>query len=191
MTRGSLGRPSPAPAGSPARQAQTVVSDGLRSRVREVLGAPELFGPSARTKAQGIADPTKRGSAPAAGVRFDCYKWNDFGQANANFSYEVTYPYAHQGQVRYWGAASNPLEFLSPPITWDMRTVLNTTNSNAPTAYVNYNHTCYPAHQIKVNGTLVYHWEPESNDFTYIAQCLAGINKRIGEQTIRTPVPTQ
>lgn len=57
-------------------------------------------------------------------------------------------------------------------------------------AIVNYNHTCYPAHQVKVNGRVVYLYTPGSNEPTFIFECLAlELFKVVGEQTSTTPVP--
>ena len=111
-------------------------------------------------------------SADEDGVANDCSKWNKAGQATPAFSYDVSFPFANQGQVHFSGASSNPLENAYAPITWDMRTVLNTTDAQSPTGYVNYNHTCYPAHQIKVNGQVIYSYPPPRNDLTYITGCL-------------------
>jgi hypothetical protein len=72
-----------------------------------------------------------------------------------------------------------------------MRTVLDATNPYSPTAYVNYNHTCYPAHQIKVNGTVVYLYTPPRNDLVYIAACLSQLNPKITGQTSAVQVPPQ
>lgn len=66
---------------------------------------------------------------------------------------------------------------------------LNTPSQTAANAYVNYNHTCYPAHQITVNGSQVYLYSPPSNTFAYIAVCLSGLNKVIGQTgTMSVPV---
>ena len=80
-------------------------------------------------------------------------------------------------------SASNPLESVNAPITWDMRIVVDTTNPNAPTAYVNYNHTCYPSRQIIVNGDLLYRYTPPRNDLNYITGCLLFQSGKITGQT--------
>jgi hypothetical protein len=117
----------------------------------------------------------------------DCYLWHHAAQATPNFSHDETYPVIHQGQVHYTGAASNPLESPLATITWDMRTVIDTTNQLAPTASVNYNHTCFPAHQIVVNGTVVYVFHPVATDPASIFDCLVNhINKRVGVTTAKT-----
>ncbi len=61
------------------------------------------------------------------------YLWNDAAFAPRNFSYDVSFPYSHQGQVHYPGSAANPFESQFATITWDMRTVIDTTNP--PIAY--------------------------------------------------------
>jgi hypothetical protein len=124
------------------------------------------------------------------GVAHDCYLWNDAATATPAFSYDVSYPYVHQAQVHYTGSASNPLESSSATITWDMRTVLDTTNQQSPTAYVNYNHTCYPAHQIKVNGVVAYFYTPPSNDPSYLFGCLVLHTNKLVGQTSPMTVPS-
>jgi len=123
------------------------------------------------------------------GIPNDCFLWNAAGKATPAFSHDESYPYAHQGQVHYSGSSANPLESQSATITWDMRIVLDTTNSQSPTAYVNYNHTCYPSHQIKVNGNLVYLYTPPRNDIDYLTGCLLFHAGTIIGQTNPVPVP--
>ena len=121
------------------------------------------------------------------GVSNDCYLWNASGQATPNFTEDVQYS-TNQGQVHFAGSACNPLETCAP-IVWDMRTVLNTPNPQQPTAYVNYNHTCYPSHQVKVNGQIIYLYTPPRNDGTYIFTCLALQSGKIIGQTSPVNVP--
>ena len=119
---------------------------------------------------------------------YDCYLWNAAATASsAGFTHSETYS-TNQGQELFIGSAGNPLESLAGPITWNMRVLLNTTNVSAPTATVNYNHTCFPSHHVVVNGEEVYLWTPSSTSFAYIALCLGGYNKVIG-QTSAIPVP--
>lgn len=131
------------------------------------------------------------------GIQYDCNLWNDAGQASSSgFTQDESYqsnPGSDQAQVHFTGAAGNPLELISPPITWDMRTVIDVKNSQkSATAYVNYNHTCYPSHQIKVNDQLVYSYTPGRNDILYIALCLTQINPKIvGQQSVPTAVPVK
>jgi hypothetical protein len=129
-------------------------------------------------------------SADEDGIPDDCILWNDAGKADpSGFSHDESFPYSHQGQSHFAGSTCNPLEPCAT-IDWDMRTVIDTSNPQAPTAYVNYNHTCYPAHQVKVNGQVVYNYTPPSNDPSYVSSCLLfKLNKRIG-QTQPVPVPT-
>ncbi len=124
------------------------------------------------------------------GIPNDCYLWNAAATATPAFSYDVSYPYAHQAQVHYTGSAANPLESSLATITWDMRTVLDTTNQQSPTAYVNYNHTCYPSHQIKVNGVVVYFYTPPSNDPSYLFGCLVLHTNKLVGQTQPMTVPS-
>lgn len=145
------------------------------------------------TRNYGNLSPKNGSTLSAAdedGIPNDCTLWNAQAQANPGGAFDVTYPFSHQAQVHFDGAVTNPLESVSAPIAWDMRTVLNTTSLLSPTAIVNYNHTCYPSHQIKVNGRVVYLYTPSRNDPTYIFGCLfLQTGKIIGQQSTATQVP--
>jgi hypothetical protein len=124
------------------------------------------------------------------GIANDCWLWNNAKKTPQPTTYDVSYPYAHQAQVHYVGSVYNSLESSIATITWDMRTVLDTTNPSSPTAYVNYNHTCYPAHQIKVNGAVIYSYIPPDDSSNYLFTCLVLHDyKRVGV-TQPTSVPT-
>ncbi len=112
-------------------------------------------------------------SADEDGIPNDCYLWNNAGTANTNNMqyYGVSYPTGTQAQITLDGAGSNPLT-PSPPIEWNMTVTINDSTPSQPTAIVNYSHTCYPAHQVKVNGTVVYSYQPPRNDMAYIGGCL-------------------
>ena len=102
-------------------------------------------------------------------ISYDCHLFNAAKTAPASgFTHSETYS-TNQGQELFIGSAANPLESAAGPITWNMRTVIDATNPASPTAFVNYNHTCYPAHQVLVNGKTVYLYTPPSNTFAYIA----------------------
>ncbi|HXZ80065.1 MAG TPA: hypothetical protein VEG30_09060 [Terriglobales bacterium] len=143
----------------------------------------------------GAGSPANGSTLSAAdedGIPNDCHLWNASGFADTSSMGLVTsFPYAHQGQVEYSGAAQNPLESTYAPITWDMRTVLDTTNPQSPTAYANYNHTCFPSHQIKVNNAVIYLYTPSRYDLTYITYCLYFQYGKITGQTTATTVPPQ
>jgi hypothetical protein len=74
-------------------------------------------------------------------------------------------------------------------INWNINTVVNDPNPAQPTAYVNYNHTCYPAHIVKVNNQVIYTYTPPSNTPAYIGLCLTGINPHVTGQTSPVVVP--
>jgi hypothetical protein len=94
--------------------------------------------------------------------------------------------------LQHRGVASATSAAAAGPITWNMRVVVSTANASAPTAYVNYNHTCYPAHQVTVNGSQIYLYTPVSNTFAYIAVCLSGTSaSKITGQTNPISVPVQ
>jgi hypothetical protein len=130
-------------------------------------------------------------------IQYDCVRWNDRGHGDTsqmNVLPPVSFPSATQAQVELVGATANPLE---PPagdtIAWDMRVVIDDSNPSAPTAIVNYNHTCYPAHIVKVNDRKVYEFIPQYNGLDTIAPCLYRVpgTKIIGQQATPTVVPTQ
>ena len=151
-----------------------------------------FFQGTGQTRNYGYGSPSNGSTLSSAdedGIPNDCYLWNNAATATPAFSQFVNFPYAHQGQVEFSGASSNPLESTYAPITWDMRTVVDTTNPQSPTAYVNYNHTCYPSHQIKVNNQVIYLYTPPRNDLVYITGCLYFQTGKITGQTNPTTVP--
>jgi hypothetical protein len=117
----------------------------------------------------------------------DCYKWNAKGQsATTNMgpsNVTLSYGLANSGaSVTFTGSAKDPLEpqLVSPAISWNLTVTINESNPAAPTAQVSGSHTCYPAHIIKVNGTVVYdslrdYGMPARNTTQYLAECLTGI----------------
>ncbi|MFI5247161.1 MAG: hypothetical protein ACHQWV_01235, partial [Nitrospirales bacterium] len=123
----------------------------------------------------------------------DCHLWNDQGKADpGGFSVAVSYSTAHQGQVHFSGSAPNPLEpQLFQSIAWDMSITIDTSNPHSPTATVSYNHTCYPAHQVKVNGTPVYSYNPPSDTVDFQTKCLLLHLGTVSGQTPLVPVPAQ
>ena len=54
-------------------------------------------------------------------------------------------------------------------IKWTMGVNIDSSIGNAT---VTYSHTCYPAHVVKINGSVVYNYLPPSNDTRYIFRCL-------------------
>jgi len=151
-----------------------------------------FFQDTGETRNYSVGSPAVNGilsSADEDGTRYDCKLWNDVGKAAPAFSHDETFPYPKQAQSHFSGSSTNPLE-ASAPITWDMRTVVDATNPAAPTAYVNFNHTCYPAHQVKVNGAVVYSFIPTDNSETHIFSCLALAQGKITGQTTPVSVPS-
>jgi hypothetical protein len=147
------------------------------------------------TRNYGYASPANGSTLSAAdedGVANDCYVWNKDGVAtNPSFTETVSFPQAHQGQVHYTGSASNPFEAQWVAISWDETTLINNANPQSPTASIpSYNFTCYPSHQIKVNGQVVYLYTPPYNNTLYIGTCLAGVNPVSG-QVSAVQVPAQ
>ena len=96
------------------------------------------------------------------------------------------------GTLSLTGSGTNPLEPLSPPIVWDIKVQIqnyNPTGSTAnPFARVTGSHTCYPAHTVKVNNTVIYDSQdygfPLHNNFWYLAACLS---HKLLEVPVSTP----
>jgi hypothetical protein len=125
------------------------------------------------------------------GVSNDCYLWNAQGQALANWTPTASYSPAHQETVHMSGSASNPLEPPFGSISWNHSILVDTSNANDPKATVAYSHTCYPAHEIWVNGMVVYSYQPPSNSTVYIVGCLTGWFDQIINVTGPLSVPKQ
>jgi len=146
------------------------------------------------TRNYGFLSPvngTSLTSSDEDGVSDDCYLWNKQGHASTGgFSHSEGYQ-THQATVQFSGSAGNPLESLSnwAPITWNLTTTVNVQTPSNPTAAVNYLHTCYPAHQVKVNSQIVYSYMPLQNDITYITGCLSQVYPLVSGQTSPQAVP--
>jgi hypothetical protein len=117
------------------------------------------------------------------GVPNDCLFWNANGHANtsAMLGHSVTFV-SSTSSVNLYGFGANPLENSfggTVGISWNMTVNID---SSKNTAFVNYTHTCYPAHIVKVNGTVVYSYDRPSNDTPYITGCLglSGLSRRSG-----------
>jgi hypothetical protein len=163
--------------------------DGGRGTVRTravITLAPDTGNWSNFQPGTGLSDRYAWGS-PANGstlsaadedhVPNDCYFWDAQGQApSGGFTADPTFPAAHRAQVHFVGAASDPIQVFSNDIDWDVTVVINTTTPANPTATITYSHDCYPDHQVKVNGTVVYHFAAPDHDYLSIGRCLAGLN---------------
>ncbi len=128
------------------------------------------------------------------GIRYDCSLWNDVGMASpAGFQYSIGSPGSNQEAVTFTGSAGNPLELPSAlgPISWTVTTLVDARNRQAPKATVVALHTCYPAHQVKVNGQIVYSYIPLQNDIVYITNCLTGVYPPVSGQAGPVTVPSQ
>ena len=157
--------------------------------------ATGFFANTGQTRNYGFGSPVNGPNLSGQdedGVRYDCFLWNDLGQAStSSMYYDMSYPYGTQAQFHSYGSATNPLDFQIGSIAWDMRTVVDDTSPSSPTAYVNYNHTCYPAHIVKVNDLVVYSYTPSRNDPAYIVGCLTGVYSHITGVSSTSSVPTQ
>jgi hypothetical protein len=114
------------------------------------------------------------------GIRYDCRFWNDWGQSSTSQmqQYNIAYPSSTQVKVGLLGLGQDPLEPKFGGIQWSVAVTIDDSNPSAPSAYVNYAHTCYPAHNVKVNGFVVYDSQrdigfPQQNTTGYLMNCLA------------------
>jgi hypothetical protein len=60
-------------------------------------------------------------------------------------------------------------------IQWNVKTTINDSSPQSPTAQVTVTHTCYPAHIVQVNGKTVYSYTPPSNSIVFAGPCLYGV----------------
>lgn len=153
-------------------------------RTREIMTlAPDAhkaygFLPSTgETKNYGYGSPANGvtlSSADDDGVGGDCYLYNDFGKADpSGFQLNTAFPASHQGSVQFYGSSANPLEYQWFAIEWNETTTVDDSNPSISTASVSYDFTCYPAHQVKVNGNAIFVYTPPSNSVSFITQCLS------------------
>jgi hypothetical protein len=119
-----------------------------------------LFMGVGQTRNYGAGSPANGSTLSSAdedGVASDCLLWNwSASGSTSGYNHQVSYPASQRGQVRLWG----------------MTVLVNASVPSAPTATITYTHTCYPAHQVKVNGQELYHFQPGDNSQSYIFQCL-------------------
>lgn len=113
-------------------------------------------------------------------------------------NYSVSFPTGTSTSVLLSGSAGNPLEPPGADISWSMLVNVDDTNKASPTAYVVYSHTCYPAFNVKVNGTVIYDSQqiqplgyPLSNATAYIGACLTTLGRIVNGQTLPVVIPAQ
>ncbi len=133
-------------------------------------------------------------SADEDNVPNDCYLWNQADYADMSMMFgdlTITGPTGESGNAHFDGTASNPLENSTAKIAWDMRVTMDGSDpNNARVTTVDYNHTCFPAHVVKVQEWTVYHYEPPSSDTTYVFGCLVlQQGKIIGQSQPNEQVP--
>jgi hypothetical protein len=117
-------------------------------------------------------------SADEDGLYNDCHLANEIGHAGTSgMNISVTFPDTdpYTATVGMWGGAPDPLISYAWPITWNMAIFLDDAAVTAPTAYVVASHTCYPAHTVTVNGTVIYNYTPTDNSLATVTLCLAGV----------------
>ncbi len=105
-------------------------------------------------------------------VSDDCALWHQKGRATSIDMQTPSTSFSVQNlSTTLSGKVDNPNEQSAPGsgIKWNMSVNINSAIGNATIAY---NHTCYPAHILKINGTVVYSYLPPQNDTFYIFKCL-------------------
>ncbi|MGD0941845.1 MAG: hypothetical protein ABR905_19280 [Terracidiphilus sp.] len=114
-------------------------------------------------------------TSPSTGMS-DCYLRNAIGKASTTGW--LLSPTVNSGAaiVGMAGSGQNPLSVPFGSIDWSMTTYINAASS---TGHVAYEHTCYPAHQVKVANTTLYLYTPPSSDTSYIAACLTGLRPEV------------
>ncbi len=136
------------------------------------------FDPSTtETKNYGYGSPANGvtlSNADEDGSGGDCYLYNDSGNASpSGFQRNTAFPASHQGQLQFYGSAADPLEYQWFDIQWNETTTINTNNPSIMTSSVTYDFTCYPSHQVKVNGNPIFTYTPGDNSTSYITLCLS------------------
>ena len=114
-------------------------------------------------------------TSPPAGTA-DCYLRNAVGKASTTgwmISPAVVSTSASVGMV---GSGQNPLSLPFGSIDWSMTTYIDAGSS---TGHVAYQHTCYPAHQVKVANTTLYLYTPPSSSPLFIVGCLTGLSSEV------------
>ena len=113
-------------------------------------------------------------------IRNDCKVWKNYGCANNSSmnGLNISYPTSTQAQVNFYGSVSNPLEPPLGTIRWNVTVQIDDSSPLQPTATVNYTTSCYPAHNVKVNGLTVFDSQalaspiPTGNSLKNVFACL-------------------
>lgn len=170
--------------GWPIQSARVYSTFGFRgSFVNSQQNAPSWQGPFypsvGQSRNYGWLSPSNGSTLTSAdedGVSEDCLKWHQSGYGStSSMSGDLTVSGATQqnGSARFFGTAANPLESSLARISWDMRVNVNGDNpTNARVTTINYNHSCFPAHVVKVQRFTTYYWGPPRSDTTYVFGCL-------------------
>lgn len=114
-------------------------------------------------------------TSPPVGTA-DCFLRNAIGKANTS-GWIISPTVLNTGAiVGMSGSGQNPLSLPFGSIDWSMTTYIDAASS---TGHVAYQHTCYPAHQVKVANTTLYLYTPPNSDSSYIAECLLGLRPEV------------
>jgi hypothetical protein len=115
----------------------------------------------------------------------DCYLRDAIGKAPTT-GWLISTTVLNTGAiVGMSGSAQNPLSLPFGSVDWSMTTYIDAGSS---TGHVAYQHTCSPAHQIKVANTTLYRYTPPSSDALYLARCLTGILPQVIGSTPTTTI---
>ena len=163
------------------------------SRASKVVNAVGM------TENYGIGSPANGSTLSSRdedNVWHDCYLANNYGSASTTDMHgdlSVSGSTWENGNAHFYGTASNPLESSAAKIAWDMRVIADGSNPyKGIVKTVNFNHTCFPAHNIKAQTWTVYSYVPSRSDAPYIATCLvAQLGKIIGQSSPNEQVPCQ
>jgi hypothetical protein len=159
--------------------------------------ASALFKDTNQTRSYGHFSPANGAALSALdedGVPDDCLYWHQWGfadKSNMHGELNITGPTGESGNARFYGEAANPLESPLARISWDMKIYMDGSNpTNARVTTINFNHSCFPAHNIKTQHTTVYNWSPPRADTAYVAGCLVfQLGRIVGEMYPNRHVP--
>jgi hypothetical protein len=91
----------------------------------------------------------------------DCYLRNNIGRANTGGWILSTTVLNSGAIIGMTGSGQNPLSYPFGAIGWSMTTNID---AGSNTGHVAYQHTCYPAHQVKVANTTLYRYIPPNSN---------------------------
>ena len=171
-------------------------NNGFQSAPGYSTGPVNDTGP---TRSYGRFSPfngTVFGNGDEDGVRLDCFLWHNAGKATTDAMSGTVIrsgPTNESGEVFFTGRSSNPLESDAARIRWNVRVTMDGSNPlNVRVTQVAFDHSCFPAHNVKVQGYTVCHYVPPRTDTIYVTSCLLFQNDPVvGQRTVNRQVPCQ